>query len=1096
MKLFVHLLMQKLSKRYYLWITFWLCWVLVYAQEQTKQDVFLLNSPKVGLPFIQNFSPKNYHAGGQNFCVLQDSRGIMYFGNSEGILEYDGITWRVLPLPNRSEVHALEMDKNNVIYVGGQKEFGYLTTNASGRLEYVSLLKYIDEKYRSFGDVWSIVPTEKGIYFRTARALYRWEKEKQKIQVWELEGGTNWGYWVNNRFFLYFENKGLFELQDDIIKPVKGGEKFKNEVIYGIIPSRNKDEMLLFAENTGVMSWDGINEPKPMQKASVNAYIKKQTLQVKVINQNLIAIGTRRNGLIFIDYQGNVQYTLDMEKGLQDNFVWALSLDTTGNLWIAFNNGISLVEINTHFTYYNENAGLYGHVYQVLPYKNYLFAATSIGTFYKPLSPKTIEENRFRPITNINTQTWRFQPVEDGILVTANNGIFLLKDTVATLIPVNIKDEIPTPRSWFIMPIPNYPEKMFANTALGLLLVEKEEGKWQIKKKVKGVARENLFYMVKDNKNNVWIDNYSKGVFSLYFHKPDSATLKLYGKKDGLPDDVKNRVFKNDGTWFISSNKGIFSFNYANQTFDYNPQLSQKYLSVGKNTEVALTRKNAIKNEEWVVINEENKDFKKKIKVFSIQNEKPTAYHFFEKSDRITIRDIIGVDSITFFATSEGVYEHHHSLPKNNHANWKTYIRQVSWEDSLLYNGSGQAKTAILPYSNTNINFVWASTDYSNNASMQYQFILEGFDKEWSDWELSSSKSYTNLPEGRYTFRVKARNVYEHTNNEATYTIEISPPWYRTIWAYLVYFCLLGVLIMLVAQMYARRLKSQNKKLEALIEERSAEIRHQKEDIEAKNIIISKQNEELKNTNQLLENRVRERTTSLERAYEELLKINRELDNFTYRAAHDIRGPLSRLIGLCVVAEMDLRGDEKALDYVNLVKDEALNTQNVLVKLVRVYEVKAANVRIVSFNLSDLIHQAIQQVKTMYPAIQAHIDIKIDSELTNIKTDQYLLLHCIVNIVENAMLYAKDSESEILIEANLMSEKKVKIKITDKGLGIDAEIVPKIFDMFYRGTERSKGTGLGLYITQIAMNKLDGDIEVTSEGTNKGATFVLNLPIR
>ncbi|KOY86831.1 hypothetical protein AD998_12375 [bacterium 336/3] len=1089
--------MQKLNKVYYLLIAYWLCFVFSYAQDKVKKDVFLLSSPKVGLPFIQNFSPKNYHAGGQNFCVLQDKRGIMYFGNSEGILEYDGATWRVLPLPNRSEVHSLATDdETGVIYVGGQKEFGFLTTNTSGSLEYTSLLKYVDEKYRSFGDVWSITPTKNGIYFRTARALYRWEKEKQKMKIWELEGGTNWGYWVNNRFFIYFENKGLFELQNDEIKPIKIGEKFKTEVIYGIIPSSKKGEMILFAENTGMMTWDGINEPKAMQNAPVNAFVKKQTLQIKVINSELIAIGTRRNGLILCDYQGNIQYTLNMSKGLQDNFMWALYLDNTGNLWVAFNNGISLIEINTHFTYYNENAGLYGHVYQILPYKNYLLAATSVGTFYKPLLPKNAEDNKFKPITNINTQTWKFQPVDDGVLITANNGIFFLKDTVATLIPVNIKDEISTPRSWFVMPIPNYPENLFINTALGLLLAEKKDGKWQITKKIKGIARENLFYMVKDDKNNIWIDNYSRGVFSLYFHKPDSATLKLYGKKDGLPEDVKNRIFKNDHTWFISSSKGIFTFNYTNNIFEYNPQLSQQYFSSKINTEVTLTRKNAIKNEEWVVINEENKEFKKKTRVFSIQNGKPSEYYFFGKTDKLTIRDIIGVDSITFFATSEGVYEHHHSLPQNNFANWRTYIRQVIWKDSILYNGSGTPKIFTLPYSNTNINFVWASTDYSNNASMHYQFILEGFDKEWSDWNMSSSKSYTNLPEGRYTFRIKARNIYGNIGNESTYVVEIQPPWYRTIWAYLMYFCLLVILIFLVAQIYARRLKWQNKRLEALIEERSAEIRHQKEDIEAKNIIISKQNEELKNTNYLLENRVRERTTSLERAYEELLRINRELDNFTYRAAHDIRGPVSRLIGLCVLAEMDLKDNEKALSYINIFKEEAINTQNVLVKLVRVYEVKAANVRIVSFSLLDLIHQAIQQVKAMYPAIHADIEAKVDSKLSHIKTDQYLLLHCIVNIVENAMIYSKDMHNKIVVEATLESEKKVKIKITDQGLGINGEIIPKIFDMFYRGTERSKGTGLGLYITQIAMDKLDGSIEVTSEGTNKGATFVLNLPIR
>jgi len=1089
--------MQKLNKSYWSCFLFWLCCVFSYAQEKAGNDAFLLSSPKVGLPFIQNYSSKNYHAGGQNFCILQDHRGIMYFGNSEGLLEYDGTTWRVIPLPNRSEVHALTMDKDNVIYVGGQREIGYLVKNEFGSLQYVSLVKHIEEKYRSFGDVWSATPTPEGVYFRTARALYRWDKAAQKMKVWQLENSTNWGYWVHNRFFLCFENKGLFELVDEDIKLVKSGERFKNEVIYGIIPSNEQGKMLLFAENTGIMSWDGVSEPKPME-AEVNKLIKKQTLYIKVINKNLIAIGTRRNGVIFTDYQGNIQYILDMSKGLQDNFVWGLTLDKSGNLWVAFNNGISLVELSTHFTYYNENSGLYGHVYQVLPYKDYLLAATSIGTFYKPMKPKRIEDNRFKPIHNLNTQTWRFQPVEDGVVISANNGMFFLKDTIATPILVEIKDEIPTPRSWFVMPIPNDPERLFVNTALGLLVVEKTEGKWRISRKIKGVNRENLFYMVKDEQNNVWIDNYTKGVFSLQFHKPDSATLKLYGKKDGLPDDVKNRVFKNDDNWFISNNKGVFTFNYTLNSFEYNPQLSQKYLPLGKNSEIALVRKNKAKNEEWVVINEENKDFKKRIRVFSLKNgQAPVMYHFFEKSDRIMIRDIVSIDSLSFFATSEGIYEHHHSLPPNEHSSWNIYIRQVVWRDSVLYNGSGEAKQFTLPYSpKTGINFIWASTDYTNANSVQYQFLLEGFDKDWSSWETRFSKNYTNLPEGRYTFKVKARNIYGHTSPEALYTIEINPPWYRTLWAYLIYLCFLGGAIVFIAKMYARRLKSENERLESIVQERSTEIRQQKEDIEAKNTIISKQNEELKNTNHLLENRVKERTTSLERAYEELLKINRELDNFTYRAAHDIRGPLSRLIGLCVVAEMDLQGDEKALNYIDMLKAEAHNTQNVLGKLVRVYEVKSANMRITSFSLLDLIHQAIQQTVNMYPHNLDKIQIKIDPAITNIKTDQYLLLHCIVNLVENAVIYSKESNDLILIEAVMSGKNKIAIKITDEGLGINPEVMPKIFDMFYRGTERSKGTGLGLYITQIAIHKLDGDIEVFSGGTNKGTTCVLNLPVR
>jgi signal transduction histidine kinase len=1077
-----------MAKLTYLYLLFLFVAAFSFAQE--KESPFLLSSPGIGLPFIQNFAPKHYQAGGQNFCILQDDRGLLYFGNSEGLLEYDGISWRLIPLPNRSEVHALAMDESKRVYVGGQKEFGYLQANEKGAIQYVSLVEHIEEPYRNFGDVWSITPTENGTYFRTARALYKWHQNKMKIIA--LEGSTNWGYVVGKRFFLYLENKGLYELKNDELIPTKGGEKFKNEAIYGMIEIE-PDKIFLFAENSGLMLWNIQEEPKPFD-APINQYIRGQTLQTRTITPHLIAIGTRRSGLLIIDHKGKVRYTLDMRKGLQDNFIWAMNTDQIGNLWLALNNGISLVEINSNFTHYNDKTGLYGQVYQVLPYKKYLLAATSVGTFFKPMYPKTIEENYFRPIRNLNTQTWRFVKINDEVLISTNNGLFVLKDTTATLVPSNLKNDMPNPRSWFIMPIPNYPEYLFVNTALGLLLVEKKEGQWQITKKIKGLVRENLFYMLIDNQNNIWIDNYTKGVFRLYFHQPDSATLKKYGKKEGLPDDVKNRVFREKEHWFVATAKGIYSFDYQKEKFVYDSSLTKIYLPF-RNTEMSLIRQGK-QNEVWLVLNEESKDFKKRLKVLTRKNDSVRFYQFFEKTDKITIRDIAVLDSTTLFSTSEGVYEYHHYLSESKKVKWHTYLRAIIWQDSTLYYGTGTPQEAFLPYSKANISFHWASTYYSDNEAMQYQFFMDGFDKSWSEWQSSSSKSYTNLPEGRYTFKVRAKNFEGQLSNEATYTFQIAAPWYKTIWALIGYFGIGVLLVILAVKIYTIRLKGENERLEKIVEERSAEIRKQKEDIEAKNLIISEQNEELRVTNQQLENRVKERTISLERAFEELLRINRELDNFTYRAAHDIRGPISRLLGLCVVAEMDLKEDQQAITYINLVKNEALNTQNILTKLVRVYEVKSASLRISPIQIENLVEQTIKEISESNSGHRSKFIIEIASEAQQINTDRYLLKHCIANIIENAIFYAHKQENNVWIRTYLPEKEILAIEIRDEGMGIDTEALPHIFEMFYRGTEKSRGAGLGLYITKVAINKLDGNVQVHSEGLNKGTTFILKLPIR
>ena len=123
---------------------------------------------------IQNFSPKDYGgAHAQNWAVLQDQRGIMYFGNGVGVLEYDGVAWRLIPVSNQTIVRSLEVDENNRIYVGAVGDFGYLAPDAAGQLSFVSLLDKVPEANRDFSDVWQTLHTRKGIYLRTHNYLFR-----------------------------------------------------------------------------------------------------------------------------------------------------------------------------------------------------------------------------------------------------------------------------------------------------------------------------------------------------------------------------------------------------------------------------------------------------------------------------------------------------------------------------------------------------------------------------------------------------------------------------------------------------------------------------------------------------------------------------------------------------------------------------------------------------------------------------------------------------------------------------------------------------------------------------------------------------------
>ena len=118
----------------------------------------------LGLPYIRKYLPDvDYTAAAQNWAIYQDSRGIMYFGNTFGLLEFDGIEWRLTELTNKSNVRSICEGENNKIYIGGSDEFGFLDTDSIGQTKYSSLIEMIPEEERGFRDIWAIYKIEKSI---------------------------------------------------------------------------------------------------------------------------------------------------------------------------------------------------------------------------------------------------------------------------------------------------------------------------------------------------------------------------------------------------------------------------------------------------------------------------------------------------------------------------------------------------------------------------------------------------------------------------------------------------------------------------------------------------------------------------------------------------------------------------------------------------------------------------------------------------------------------------------------------------------------------------------------------------------------------
>jgi PAS domain S-box-containing protein len=224
-----------------------------------------------------------------------------------------------------------------------------------------------------------------------------------------------------------------------------------------------------------------------------------------------------------------------------------------------------------------------------------------------------------------------------------------------------------------------------------------------------------------------------------------------------------------------------------------------------------------------------------------------------------------------------------------------------------------------------------------------------------------------------------------------------------------------------------------------------------------------------------------------------LEKANAELDRFVYITSHDLKAPLLSIQGLINLAEIS---DDKAeIDHcLRMMKERVKGLENFISDIINYSRNVRAGIIKEELNLKNIVKSIVNELLYMKDVEKLKFNINIDPELT-ILSDEKRLSVILKNLIFNAVKYHNyDQEHpEIWIEAENLKN-RVKIKIRDNGEGIRKELLDKIFEMFYRASEKSNGSGLGLYIVKEMTSKLNGTVEVDST-YGKGSLFTITLPL-
>jgi signal transduction histidine kinase/ligand-binding sensor domain-containing protein len=1061
---------------------------------------------------IKNFSSKDYDASFSNFRVIQSQSGLLYFGNFESLLAYDGIKWQK---SLKFQTMSMAETSDGEIFVGSFGDFGYLRTNNQGELQFTSLKPHLNHQLELASIIWVTIATIDGVYFYSKQGIFKWDGST--LSAWLSNEYRAKIYWQDDLYVIK-KNEGLVKLNDTGHDLIKGTETLAN---YNLtLLQRQGEGLLIGTMQNGFYYLSKLGQLQKIIGSAQEFLTKNQVFDCEINplskTQRYIA-GSFNGGIGLIDDNFDLTEIIDSKRGLQSDIIKGLTLDTNNNLWCATQDGISLVELSSPWKTWKKS-GIEGTPWCIEKIRETLYVGSTKGLFY-------MEEGIFKKIEGINTKVWSISHtgIEGGDLMAATGqGVFMVTSRKAELVKSNVTTNIITPSA--------LPDKILLSESVGLSLLSKKSGLYNEQILVTFDNPDQSFHDAKEDKNgDIWLGAKHKGVYRVSNVTSNNPEVRLYNSNDGLNGSFEPSIVSTYLGILVGTESGLFKYDSLTDRFELFGNISDdinRLAALNDSTIYACVRlKNGRSKVKKLILHQSGK---------LSQIDKP--YNYIEKN---TITYIYtDINGITWFATSDGLFSFDEKVKKDYSVPFNTLIRKVTNLDSLIFAGSytipsddsvvpkfviDQPKSfePTLDYASNSIRFEYAATSYEMPEKNVYSYFLEGNDKSWSSWSTESIKEYNNLSAGNYTFYVKSKNIYDTEGRTALYRFVILPPWYQTGWAYWLFTLCGGLFVWFMMMAYSYRIRQQGKKLKLIVADRTFEVLSQKKKIEKQNKLLIDKNEEitlqrdnineknqeleisqeeilsinekLHELNTMLEKKVEQRTSKIKSTLHQLQKTNTELDTFIYRASHDLKGPITRIHGLTSLARLESTSPND-LKYYELIERVARDMQKLLSKMTHAHEMLNYTVEIEAIDLPVII----SDVRDSINFLNGDVDMKYSFDLENtlsLKSDTFLFSIILTNLMENALIFRKNypGEEQRIFIKSYQDNNNYYITISDSGIGISKEHVEKIFNMFFRGSDQSKGSGLGLYLVKVAVEKLNGTITVEST-FGKSTTFSITLP--
>ena len=801
--------------------------------------IFTINVFPINKPHIINIYREKYHAANKNWAIGQDENGTMYFGNDVGLLEYDGIEWKLSQLPKSRLVRSLAVLSDKTVFTGGYEEFGRWDRDISGQLKYTSLSDGLNKSVLKNNDFWKIWVVKDKVYFQSFTSIFVYDQDGLR----QISPGDSFLFLAKVGEQLIVQKMGgaLYLLNEERLDKIEGSDFFNNTDVRVILPY-TKGGYLLGTATKGIYIYDGKSFSE--WNKSLSSITSTKELNCGILtSRGTYYLGTILDGIYEVNEQGEILNQISSENMLQNNTILSLYEDNLNNIWAALDRGIAYIQYIENMSCFTDIGGNTGAVYDATIWNNKFFIGTNQGAFYideKDMSATNPLSN-MKLINGTQGQVWSFSIIDDKLYCGHNRGIKAIDKNMQVTVPYQSAGVYDIIKTTF-----GNRDVLLLSTYVSLAILDNTTGKSHHLSAIS----EPIVKSEIDHLGNIWLEHANRGIYRCQISEnlENIEYYSYYGgdSNDGLP--YKMKMFKVGGRIVLLGNDKFYTYDDIADSIVPNAILNECFVNIRDLKRVVAIDKNTF----WALAGSS-------IYKFSYDGYRAQileSYNLGMNLSLVNSYENISVvnDSISIVCLDNGylLYDKSKYGGDTHFKLLSPYLESLQIADTHgKFSYINLSEPAEIPSKYNNVTFYFSVQDmFASNYAVQY--MLKGVDNEWSTPQRINKVSYARLAEGRYSLMIRSVDNIGNFSDTVSYEFEVLPPWYNTTWAYMVYILIFVTISYIVWLLILRRYRNlhlqkirfrETKRLRILADELQNEIEQKKAELLTQTSSIVHKNE-------------------------------------------------------------------------------------------------------------------------------------------------------------------------------------------------------------------------------------------------------------